>query len=162
MQNSPWGREPVEVRIAGLFRKKRKTLAVAESCTGGLVSSRVTDVPGSSDYFVGGVVAYSNDVKTSVLSVPPEVLEKYGAVSRQAARSMAEGVRGVLNADIAVAVTGIAGPGGGTAEKPVGLAYIAFASDKAARTRKLIFKGDRASLKEQFSKAALELVLECC
>ncbi len=149
-----------EKRIARILRKKKKTLAVAESCTGGLVSSRITDVPGSSDYFLGGIVAYSNNVKISLLGVPGATIRKYGAVSRETAIAMARGAKKVLKADMAVSVTGIAGPTGGSARKPVGLAYTAFVAGKAVKVRKLNFKGSRTSIKAKFTQAVLEMVEE--
>lgn len=111
-------------RLAGA----RLTLAVAESCTGGLIARRLTLAPGSSQYFRGGVVAYHNDVKASLLHVPDAVLRQRGAVSRAAALAMARGVRALLGADVGLACTGIAGPGGGTPDKPVGLTYVALSS----------------------------------
>ncbi len=149
-----------ELAIAKILKKKKRTLAVAESCTGGLVSHRITNVPGSSRYFRGGVIAYSNDVKMSMLGVSPGTIKKYGAVSRQVALAMAEGARRAMNADIAASVTGIAGPTGGTAKKPVGLAYIALVTGQKKRSRKVCFKGDRVSIKEQFAQAVLEMILE--
>ena len=150
----------MEAEIAGIFRKKKKTLGIAESCTGGLVSHRITNVQGSSRYFKGGFIAYSDEVKMSVLSVPREMIRKHGAVSRQVARAMAEGVRRVLRTDCAASVTGIAGPGGGTPEKPVGLAYISVASGSRTRTRKVLCKGDRAAVKYAFSQAVLGFIRE--
>jgi len=152
--------EPLELKIAGVLKKKKKTLAVAESCTGGLVSHSITNIPGSSVYFLGGVVAYSNRIKVSVLAVPPVTIKRHGAVSCQTVRAMAEGVKRLFKADIAAAVTGIAGPGGGTAVKPAGLVYMAFVSGRVKKTRKVIFRGDRISVKKQFSRAVLKLILE--
>ncbi|MFH1665242.1 MAG: CinA family protein [Candidatus Omnitrophota bacterium] len=146
--------------IASAIKLKKKTLALAESCTGGLVSSRITDVSGSSAYFRGGVVAYSNDIKINVLNVPADLIKEHGAVSRQVAMAMAEGARRVLGADMAAAVTGIAGPGGGTREKPVGLAYVAFVSGKVKKARKVLFKGDRMSVKNRFAEAVLKMIRE--
>ncbi len=147
-----------ELEISKILKKKKRTLVVAESCTGGLVSHRITNIPGSSVYFMGGIIAYSNDVKMSMLGVSPETIKKYGAVSREVVLAMAEGARRALNADIAVSVTGIAGPTGGTAKKSVGLAYIAFVSGKHKRSRKVCFKGNRVSIKEQFAQAVLEMI----
>ena len=154
------GQDSPEILIAKTLTEKNMTLAVAESCTGGLVSHRITNIPGSSDYFKGGVVAYSNDVKTFLLYVSRELLEKHGAVSAQVARAMAKGAKSALDADVAVAITGIAGPAGGSDEKPVGLAHIAFASNEEIKTKKVLFEGDRESLKEQFSDAMLEVILK--
>ena len=118
-----------------LCRERGLTLATAESCTGGLVAARLTSVPGSSDVFLGGVVAYANEVKEAELDVPAEVLAEHGAVSAETAAAMARGARERLGADVAVAVTGIAGPGGGTPEKPVGLVYLHAAGPAASRGR---------------------------
>ena len=147
-----------ERRAAAALRKKKKKLALAESCTGGAVSGRVTDMPGSSGYFKGTVVAYSNDVKTSVLGVPAGMIKEHGAVSRQVALAMAKGARLILGADVAAAITGIAGPSGARPGKPVGLAYIALVSARKAVGRKVLYKGTRKQLKEKFAGAVLELL----
>jgi nicotinamide-nucleotide amidase len=149
-----------EYKIARILKEKKKTLAVAESCTGGLVSHRITNVPGSSDYFHGGVVAYSNDVKTFLLYVSQELLKEHGAVSPQVACAMAKGAKSALDADIAAAITGIAGPTGGSEEKPVGLAYLALASADEIKGKKVLFEGDRESLKKKFSDVVLNFILE--
>src|SRR5205823_10547788 len=115
---------PVQALVLDLCRAEGVTLATAESCTGGLVAARLTSVPGSSDVFLGSVVAYSDEVKRAELDVPAELLERHGAVSAEVAAAMARGARARLGADVAVAVTGIAGPGGGTEEKPVGPVYV--------------------------------------
>jgi nicotinamide-nucleotide amidase len=133
------------------------TLAVAESCTGGLLGERLTNIPGSSDVFLGGVIAYHNDVKRNLLGVRAEDLEKYGAVSEQVALQMASGVREKLGADVGVSVTGIAGPGGGTAEKPVGLVWIA-AHASGVKARRFHVGGDRAEIRQRAAQAALEMV----
>jgi nicotinamide-nucleotide amidase len=132
-------------------------LAVAESCTGGLLGERLTNIPGSSDVFLGGVIAYHNDVKRSLLSVSAEDLEEYGAVSEQVALQMASGVREKLGADVGVSVTGIAGPGGGTAEKPVGLVWIAVHAS-GVKARRFHVVGDRAEIRQRAAQAALEMV----
>ncbi|HIP99315.1 TPA: nicotinamide-nucleotide amidohydrolase family protein, partial [Candidatus Bipolaricaulota bacterium] len=116
-----------EVEVGERLRKLGKTLAVAESCSGGLLAMRITEVPGASDYFLGGIVSYANAAKERLLAVPGEVLAERGAVSPECARAMALGVKRAFGADYALAITGIAGPGGGTPEKPVGLVYIAVA-----------------------------------
>lgn len=134
------------------------TLALAESCTGGLLSSAVTDVPGSSGYFLGSVVAYSNDVKESALGVRTLTLRKHGAVSRETALEMAKGVRRAFGADVSAAITGIAGPGGGTPEKPVGLVFIAVTRGRSSETRRFVFKGGRKSIKKQSAEAALSML----
>ena len=125
------------------------------TCTGGLVSARLTSVPGSSDYFLGGVVAYDNRVKEGTLGVRRETLARHGAVSAQCAREMAQGVRDRLGTDIGVSLTGIAGPGGGTPEKPVGLVYIAWALPKKTTVKRFLFAGDRAQIRERAANAAL-------
>ena len=152
--------EPVEKKIGKTLKKKKKTLGLAESCTGGLASHRITNVSGSSNYYRGGVVAYSNDIKSSILGVSPHKIKKYGAVSREVALDMAKGAKRVLNSDIAAAITGIAGPGGGSSEKPVGLAFIALSSKKQDKTKKILFKGERELVKEKFTRALLEFVSE--
>ena len=152
--------DPLELRIAKRLNKKKKTLALAESCTGGLISHRITNASGSSLYFRGAIVAYSNKVKESLLSVPGEVIKTYGAVSRQVALGMARAAREVLCSDIAISITGIAGPTGGSAKKPVGLAYIAFASARKRKSKRVIFKGTRRELKEKFTNSALNFLLE--
>jgi nicotinamide-nucleotide amidase len=132
-------------------------LAVAESCTGGMLGERLTSVPGSSDVFLGGVIAYHNDVKLELLGVRREDVERYGAVSEQVAVQMASGVREKLGADVGVSVTGIAGPGGGTAEKPVGLVWIAVHGSES-KARRFHVVGDRAEIRQRAAQAALEMV----
>lgn len=134
------------------------TIAVAESCTGGLISQRLTEVPGSSAYFMEGVVTYSNEAKTRSLGVDARLIEKHGAVSAEVAAAMAEGVRRRAETDFGLAVTGIAGPGGGTDAKPVGLVYIALADDAHTEHRKLMLPGDRHLIRWRASQAALELL----
>jgi PncC family amidohydrolase len=154
--------EPLRVlveRLQELCLLLELTVATAESCTGGLVASAITDVSGSSGYFRGGVVAYSNEAKIGLLGVPAELLEAHGAVSAQVARAMALGVRGRLSADLAVAVTGVAGPGGDSASKPVGLTYVAVADAAGAEVRRFAWTGDRLANKESSARAALELLL---
>lgn len=151
--------ERLEEAVGRLLRVKRWRLAVAESCTGGLIAHTVTNVPGSSDYFDRGFVVYSNEAKTALLGVPAELLEQAGAVSADAARSMAEGALLASGAEVAVASTGIAGPGGGTQEKPVGLVYIALARRGAETlSEEHRFSGDRLNIKEATCRAALELL----
>ena len=134
------------------------TIAVAESCTGGLIAERLTDVAGSSRYFIEGVVAYSNESKTNTIGVEPELLLEHGAVSGPVAEAMAEGIRARAKTDFGLAVTGIAGPGGGTEEKPVGLVYIALASEVKTEHRKLMLPGDRHLIRWRASQAALDLL----
>ncbi len=134
------------------------TLAVAESCTGGLISQRLTEVPGSSVYFMEGVVTYSNDAKTRSLGVDAELIEKHGAVSAEVAEAMTEGVRRRADTDFGLSATGIAGPGGGTESKPVGLVYIALSDDAHTEHRKLMLPGDRHLIRWRASQAALDLL----
>jgi PncC family amidohydrolase len=149
-----------ESRIVSYLIDARKTIATAESCSGGLIAHRLTNVPGASTPFLGGIVAYSNAVKMALLGVPAQVLESFGAVSEETARAMAEGARATLGSDMAIAVTGIAGPGGGTSEKPVGLVYMALAQAGKTCAERHEFHGDRESIKMQTAEAALRLVWE--
>src|SRR6185503_8177082 len=130
-----------------LCRSRGLTLGTAESCTGGLVAARLTSVPGSSEVFCGGVVAYANAVKASELGVPEAVLREHGAVSAEAAAAMAAGARARLGVDVAVSVTGIAGPGGGTPDKPVGLVFLQAEGPDGSLTRRLDLPGDRAAIR---------------
>jgi len=138
--------------------KRSVTLATAESCTGGLISSRITDVPGSSGAFLMGAVCYANEAKTGILGVPPGMIAAHGAVSEEVAIAMAEGARRRSGADVAVSDTGIAGPSGGTPEKPVGLVWIGISSAKGSRAERHLFAGDRATVKLRASQAALALL----
>jgi len=144
--------------VLDLARTRGLTLATAESCTGGLVAARLTSVAGSSDVFRGGVVAYANDVKERELGVAASILEKYGAVSAETAKAMAEGVRTRLGADLAVAVTGVAGPGGGTEDKPVGLVYVHATGPGGEEARRSDLPGDREMVRGRATAAALHLV----
>ena len=157
MMDAPASSEP-EATVGQLLRERGLTLSLAESCTGGLVSHRITNVPGSSEYFRGGVVAYSNDVKESTLGVSRGTLCRCGAVSEQTAREMAEGVRGLLGAEVGLAITGVAGPGGGTAEKPVGLVFVAVAMPGGVQAERFLREGDRAQNKASSADAALGLL----
>jgi PncC family amidohydrolase len=136
------------------------TVAVAESCTGGLVSSLITDVPGASAYFLAGLVTYSNESKVRLLGVPEATIEAHGAVSEEVAREMAAGVRRVVGADIGAADTGIAGPGGGSVEKPVGLVFLAVDNGYQVVVERQVFPGDRAAVKRAASDRLLVMVLE--
>jgi PncC family amidohydrolase len=147
-------------RVQARFLKRKLSLATAESCTGGLVGHLLTEVAGSSEYFLGGVVSYSDDLKRSLLAVPEATLAKHGAVSAQTAVAMAEGARIRLNADVAVAVTGIAGPSGGSAAKPVGLTYVAVADVDGHDAKRFVWQGDRTANKRESAAAVLELVLD--
>jgi nicotinamide-nucleotide amidase len=149
---------PVEALVLEACRERGLTLATAESSTGGLVAARLTSVPGSSDVFLGAVVAYADEVKARELDVPAEMLERHGAVSAEAAAAMAEGARARLGADVAVAVTGIAGPGGGTPEKPVGLVYLHAEGPDGSLARRLDLPGDREAIRTRTTVAALHLV----
>jgi nicotinamide-nucleotide amidase len=144
--------------VLALLRERELTLATAESCTGGLVSVRLTDVPGSSDVFVGGIVAYSNDVKAAQLGVPEDVLREHGAVSAETAAAMTHGARERLAADVAVSVTGVAGPDGGTEEKPVGLVFLHASGPMGEKQLRFDFPGDRATIRGRAAVAALHLV----
>ena len=148
-----------EEELGRLLREAALTISVAESCTGGLFASRITDVPGSSDYFLGGIVAYRNEIKECLLKVPQEILVEYGAVSEKTAEAMARGCRDLFDSDVAIAITGIAGPGGGTPEKPVGLTYIAIYQPSGTRCERFDWKGDRPSNKESSVRTALEMTL---
>ena len=148
--------ETLESVVGRLLVARRETLALAESCTGGLVSSLITDAPGSSRYLRGSVVAYHNDLKRGPLRVPDTLLARFGAVSAHAAGAMAHGIRQVAQADVGLAITGIAGPAGGTAEKPVGLVYFGLADSQRVRTLRCQFFGDRTTIKAQAAQTALD------
>ena len=150
--------EALETVVAGELQDHRATIAVAESCTGGMLAARLTNVPGSSSYFRGGVVSYSNDLKSAWVHVPKELIEAKGAVSAEVALAMAHGIRQQTNATLGVGVTGIAGPGGGTPEKPVGLVHIAVVNEKSAKERTFRFPGDRDRIRHQATQAALDMV----
>jgi PncC family amidohydrolase len=150
----------LDVEVGVALSERGWTLAVAESCTGGLLGHRITNVSGSSAYFEGGVISYSNEAKERLLDVPLETLVEHGAVSRETALAMASGVRRLLHTDIGVSVTGVAGPTGGTPEKPVGLVYIGLAAEGAELCEEHIWHGDRTANKEQSAEAALHLILD--
>jgi nicotinamide-nucleotide amidase len=153
-----YGDEGLEIVVARLLLSQKKTVAVAESCTGGLISHKLTNVPGSSGYYMQGAVTYSNAAKTGVLGVDPELLAQFGAVSKQVAKAMAEGVRQWAGTDIGLAVTGIAGPGGGSAAKPVGLVYFGIGYPGGAKAFRRQFAGDRLQVKERAALAALDIL----
>ena len=144
--------------VIDLLRAQGLTLGTAESCTGGLVAARLTDIPGSSDVFRGAIVAYANEVKAAQLGVSEAVLQEHGAVSEETAAAMAHGARERLGVDVAVAVTGVAGPDGGTEEKPVGLVYLHAAGPSGELARRLDFPGDRETIRQRSAVAALHLV----
>jgi len=149
----------LEEQLRDKLRKRKLTIAVAESCTGGLLGSRITDVAGSSEYFLGGVIAYQNKVKEALLHVPHDVIAAHGAVSAQTVEAMASGCRELFKCDIAVSITGIAGPGGGSAEKPVGLVYVGLSTVHGTVSRRFQWQGSRISNKESSVRAAMELIL---
>jgi PncC family amidohydrolase len=148
----------IEKEIGDELRKRGLSVSTAESCTGGLVSHRITNVSGSSDYYKGGVIAYANEVKEKILHVAEKTLEEKGAVSAECALEMAKGVRKLLGSDVGIATTGIAGPTGGTPDKPVGLVYIALATKDYVYHEKHIFHGDREENKREAADAALEML----
>jgi PncC family amidohydrolase len=147
-------------RLQGVCLGRGLTVSLAESCTGGLVADAITDVAGSSGYFAGGVVSYSNEAKERLLGVPGAVIAAHGAVSAQVARAMAEGARERFAASVAASVTGIAGPDGGSEAKPVGLTYVAIADADGVDVRRYLWSGDRGANKVSSAAAVLELLLE--
>lgn len=150
--------ELLEIVIGGLLRQKNLKLAVAESCTGGLVSDRITDVPGSSDYFMGGIVAYAYEAKVKLLGVHWDTLQAYGAVSRQVVLEMARGVCRALEVEIGVSVSGIAGPGGETDDKPVGTTWIGLCTPQGEWARGYCWEGNRLENKAASAEAVLQLL----
>lgn len=152
------GGESLEEVVGMYLVMKRKTVALAESCTGGLVAERLTRIAGSSAFFLGGVVCYSNELKTRLVGVPPELIAALGAVSKAVAQALAEGIRRRTGASIGLAITGIAGPGGGTPEKPVGLVFIALADERSTEVRQFQFPGDRERIRTWSAVAALEMI----
>jgi nicotinamide-nucleotide amidase len=152
--------QPLEVIAGEILRQRKQSLATAESCTGGLVGHRITNVPGSSDYYLGGVVAYANEAKMHLLGVKRETLERYGAVSRETVMEMAAGARQALSADIGLATSGIAGPSGGTPEKPVGLTWIGLSTAGYEDAWRYQWEGDRLAVKEQTTEQGLRLLVE--
>lgn len=151
--------DTLESAIGRLLKDAGKTLSTAESCTGGTISSLITSVAGSSEYFLGSVTSYANSVKTNVLGVPEQIIEKYGAVSSECVAAMAEGVRRVTQSDYSVATSGIAGPGGGSEEKPVGTVWIGVSSKEGTETFRVRFNSDRKRNIERFSSSALHILL---
>lgn len=150
----------LELRVGSLLTQRHLTLVTAESCTGGLVASRITDVAGSSVYFMGGIVAYSYEAKAALLGVSWDTLNGKGAVSKETVIEMARGARKALGADIAVSVSGIAGPGGGTPDKPVGSTWIGLATPSGEEARHFVWDGDRIHNKQMSSEAALQFILD--
>lgn len=150
----------VEEKIHALLLRQKLTLGTAESCTGGLVSHRITNMAGSSVYFMGGIVSYSNEIKAALLGVSHETLTVYGAVSKETVLEMARGARKALGVDIAVSVSGIAGPGGGTDEKPVGTTWVGLSAANVDLARHFLWHGGRQQNKQQSAEAALQIVLD--
>jgi nicotinamide-nucleotide amidase len=150
--------ESLEEVVGHRLRVKQFTVATAESCTGGLLAERITQVPGSSDYFSGSIVSYSNDAKIRLLEVPERLLDTFGAVSGEVAEAMARAVKDKFNTTIGVSITGIAGPGGGTDAVPVGTVYIGLADNLVTSNRRLVLPGDRHLVRWRSSTAALEMV----
>jgi nicotinamide-nucleotide amidase len=152
------GGESLEEVVGMYLVMRQKTVAVAESCTGGLLSERLTRVPGSSNYFLGGMVCYSNELKATLAGVPADLIAEHGAVSLAVAQAMAEGVRKRTSASLGIGITGVAGPGGGTPEKPVGLVFIALADENGTQIREFRFPGDRERVRHWATQMALEVV----
>lgn len=152
--------EPLELTLGQRLREKGMKLALAESCTGGLTASRITDIPGSSDYFVGGIVAYAYEVKVALLGVSWETLNTCGAVSSETVREMARGARKALGADIAISISGIAGPGGGLPGKPVGTTWIGLSAPTGEWARCFTWNADRKANKAASAEAALQFALD--
>lgn len=148
----------IQYILGELLKKEKKTLAIAESCTGGFTSNLITDVPGSSVYFMGGITAYSNQAKISILNVPEKVIQEEGAVSRTCAITMAQNVRKILRANIGIGLTGIAGPNGSTTEKPLGSVYIAVNDGAKTICNLYRFSGSRLEVKQKASETALKMV----
>jgi len=152
--------KPIEVNLGERLREKGLRLAVAESCTGGLIGHRLTNVAGSSTYFIGGVTSYAYEAKVRLLGVRWETLERYGAVSRETVLEMARGVRLALASDLGLAVSGIAGPGGGTPEKPVGFTWIGLSTSDGEDAWVYRFSGERQEIKEQAAEQAMQRACE--
>jgi PncC family amidohydrolase len=150
----------LEKTIGDLLRKEGWTLSIAESCTGGLICDRITDVPGSSNYFMGGMVTYSNESKTKHLGVPSKDIKKCGAVSPQVAKKMAKGVRKTFNTTFGLSTTGVAGPTGGTKRSPIGRVFIGLTAGRNVWVKKLDLKGSRRQIKKEAAKKALKYFYE--
>jgi PncC family amidohydrolase len=146
--------------IGSMLRERQLRISVCESCTGGMLGAAITRAPGSSRYFAGGIIAYSDAVKKSIVGVKRSTLERFGAVSAQTAREMARGVRHRFRSDIGVAITGIAGPGGGTAKKPVGLVYIAVAGGQRCMVKRFMFIGGRQTIRRSSVEKAFDMLRE--
>ncbi len=150
----------LEIKIGRLLQERRLKLGLAESCTGGLLGHRITNVPGSSEYFMGGVISYAYDAKVSILGVSWETLKTFGAVSHETVLEMARGAKKLFNVDIAVSVSGIAGPGGGTVDKPVGTTWVGLVANDVEWTREFHFDGNRVQNKTASAGAALQMLLD--
>jgi nicotinamide-nucleotide amidase len=157
-----WDKDNLETIIGRMLITRHWTVATAESCTGGLISHRLTQVPGSSQYYLGGWIVYANRLKSATLSVDPKVIEKKGAVSREVAEAMARNAREKSGAEVGLSTTGIAGPSGGSVEKPVGLVYIGLSDDQTTQTFEYRFSGNRETVKTKACQAALELLRRYC
>lgn len=153
--------ETLEVQVGRLLQERKLKLALAESCTGGLIGNRITDVPGSSEFFWGSIVAYAYEAKAALLGVSWDTLNQRGAVSQETVLEMARGTRQALSTDIGLSVSGIAGPGGGTEEKPVGTTWIGLVTGDGQWAKQYLFPGDRAQNKASAADAALQLLLDC-
>ena len=151
---------PLEKQVAQILTRRQLTLAVAESCSGGLLSHRLTNIPGSSQFFLLGLVTYANSAKMKLLGVPPSLLGKQGTVSLSVAKKMAQGIRRILRTDLGVAVTGIAGPGGSTPAKPVGLTFIAISSSSRTVCSRFQFRGSRQTIKRLSAESAMTMILD--
>jgi len=160
IQDASPGDLPLEAQLGLRLRSAGLTIATAESSTGGLLAARLTDVSGSSAYMIGGVVAYANRAKRRLLSVSEQTLAEHGAVSEPVAREMAAGARTLFNVDLALAVTGIAGPDGATATKPVGLTFVALSTPRGLWVRRFVWHGDRAQNRAQSAEAAFQMALD--
>jgi PncC family amidohydrolase len=150
----------LEIMVGNILRDRHLKLVAAESCTGGLIGSRITDVSGSSEYFLGSIVAYAYEVKVALLDVSWEMLNTHGAVSRATVIQMAKGARNRLGGDIAISVSGIAGPGGGTPEKPVGTTWVGLVTDEGEWAKEFHFSGNRQENKSSAADAALQMLLD--
>ena len=151
----------VENAISKLLRARGQTLSIAESCTGGLISDRITNVPGSSVYFEGSVVCYSNRVKAGQLHIPLKTIERFGAVSSEIAKRMAQGIRKTFHTEFGLSTTGLAGPTGGTKKTPVGTVFIGFSNGKRTWVKKFDLKGSRREIKKKAAEKALSILQEC-
>lgn len=160
LYNGIMAEKTLEAVLGQLLLERSLRLAVAESCTGGLIGHLITNVPGSSGYFAGGVIAYSNEIKMKLLGVSSETLERYGAVSEQTVREMASGVRGALDTDIGAAISGIAGPQGGTPEKPVGLTWIGLSAPGVDGAWRYVWSGTRLDVKQQSARQVLQILVD--